>query len=501
MPGPTPTDEQRDLINHHARTHARVLAGPGTGKSFTLVAFLEQLLGRSTAPKVKLLTFTRAATAELAEKVAGHPAAGAEKPSTIHSFAITVLLQNPGTGNFPHPLRIADKWEERNIVEPTLRKRAGLKDVYRLRDLVSKMAANWESLTDLDFGVAPEEKAKFLGTWNEHRRVLGYTLLAELPYALLKALEVHDELKGLDYELLLVDEYQDLNACDLALLKSLAERGCTIVGSGDDDQSIYSGRKADPAGIRRFLEDYPGASNYPLSVTLRCGKKILEWARFVIEGDPGRDPARPPLLPAPTSPDGEVALLQFKGEVSEANGIADLVDGLIKKEGLEPRDILILVRTDNNRTFTKPIREKLQARGIKCTDPNEVQDILAEDDNRRALAMLRLLVFPRDSLAWATLLRLSRGIGDRFFEYVYNRALPEQKTFADALLEANAASYPDDAPKASANKARELVGSVLPWTTEMNAPDKPPEDGWHAWLNEQIEAMRASRLRAAGTHG
>ena len=115
------------------------LAGPGTGKSFTLVAFLERLLEREKQPKVKLLTFTRAATAELAEKVAGRPAAGAEKPSTVHSFAISVLLRNPGTGNFPHPLRIADNWEQRYIVEPTLRKRAGLRTVYELRDLVSKM--------------------------------------------------------------------------------------------------------------------------------------------------------------------------------------------------------------------------------------------------------------------------------------------------------------------------------------------------------------------------
>ena len=219
--------------------------------------------------------------------------------------------------------------------------------------------------------------------------------------------------------------------------------------------------KADPAGIRRFEEDYPGARNYPLSVTLRCGRKVLEWARFVIEGDPGRDPDRPPLSPLDSAPDGEAALLQFKGEVSETNGIVDLVQGLIKKEGLKPRDILILVRTDNNRTFSKPIREKLEARGIKCTDPNQVEELLAENENRFALAMLRLLVFPKDSLAWATLLKLKRGIGDKFFEYVYNRALPEQKTFAEALLEAHNEEYPD-APKAAAKKATELVGSVPP---------------------------------------
>jgi hypothetical protein len=47
-------------------------------------------------------------------------------------------------------------------------------------------------------------------------------------------------------------EYQDLNACDLLVLHSIAERGCSIIGAGDDDQSIYSFRRAAPEGIRRF---------------------------------------------------------------------------------------------------------------------------------------------------------------------------------------------------------------------------------------------------------
>src|ERR1700676_2617231 len=115
-----PTPEQQAILGHAHNKHGRVLAGPGTGKSATLVALLNQLLSVQPAPRIKLLTFTRAATGELAKKVTEHPAAAAERPSTIHSFAISVLLRNPGTGDFPEPLRIADKWEEHKIVHPTL---------------------------------------------------------------------------------------------------------------------------------------------------------------------------------------------------------------------------------------------------------------------------------------------------------------------------------------------------------------------------------------------
>src|SRR6266481_2819615 len=140
-----PTRKQQTVLDHAAGQHARVLAGPGTGKSATLVALVDHLLACDAAPRIKLLTFTRAATAELAKKVSDHPAAAAERPSTIHSFSISVLLRNPGTGDFPHPLRIADKWEEQNIVHPTLAHRIKVR-VDHLGNLIREMASNWEFL-------------------------------------------------------------------------------------------------------------------------------------------------------------------------------------------------------------------------------------------------------------------------------------------------------------------------------------------------------------------
>jgi superfamily I DNA/RNA helicase len=88
----TPTDEQEKILAYEPTDHTRVLAGPGTGKCATLVALLDLLLDRAEPPRVRLLTFTRAATAELAEKVSTHPIAAMERPRTVHSFAISVLL-------------------------------------------------------------------------------------------------------------------------------------------------------------------------------------------------------------------------------------------------------------------------------------------------------------------------------------------------------------------------------------------------------------------------
>jgi DNA helicase-2/ATP-dependent DNA helicase PcrA len=168
-----PTPEQTAIIGHGMDRHARVLAGPGTGKSATLVALVDQLLSGNPAPRLKLLTFTRSATGELAKKVSEHPAAAAERPSTTHSFAISVLLRNPGTGDFPQPLRIADDWEDENIVRPTLARRINVR-VTKLKNLIREMAANWESLRPEESPrVDRTERARFLGAWNEHRQIYG----------------------------------------------------------------------------------------------------------------------------------------------------------------------------------------------------------------------------------------------------------------------------------------------------------------------------------------
>lgn len=475
-----PTLEQQAILGHDPRRHARVLAGPGTGKSTTMVALLSRLMQENNSLRARMLTFTRAATAELAEKVAAH-SQETVRPSTIHSFSISVLLQNPGTGGFPEPLRIPDMWEFQKIVRPTLARRTGV-SVVTLGKLIQEMASNWESLkNDVDAKITQAERIRFQGAWNEHRRVLGYTLLQELPYALRRALQDHDDLDEVDFNLLLVDEYQDLNSCDLEVLKLLSEKsGCAVIGIGDDDQSIYSWRRAAPEGIRRFPTDYGGAKDYSLSVTLRCGKQIIEWANYVIQGDPDRPVDRAVLKPLPDSPDGEVALFHFKGEKAEAQGIAQIVRALWERNGVEPKDILILMRTDHNCTFSKPIREELEKLNIPCSDASYISVLLEQEGNRRLLVFLRLLANPDDSISWASLLHLTKDVGRSFFQCIYDQAKQKGTTFAAELLTAYQESFPGAPP--SANKVKEALNTALPWLTTNTPSGKHPDEGWGSWI-------------------
>jgi len=409
-----------------------------------------------------------------------YPTITTERPSTIHSFAISVLLRNPGAAQFPLPLRMADDWEDHELLRPTLADRVGV-GIRDLDDLMHEMEANWQSLVDEhDPEIDPALRARFLGAFAEHRTVYGYTLLSELPNLLRQALTDHPDLEGINYDLLIVDEYQDLNACDLEVLELLAEHGCAILAAGDDDQSIYSFRKAAPEGIRRFPDDYEESDSYPLSVSKRCGRRIIEWARFVIEGDPDR-PERPPLTPDDGAADGEVALLSFANNDEEAQGVARLVERLINEDEIEPGEILVLHRGDFRGVFSRPIKALLKARGMAISDPDVVKRSLDEPGNRRSLEVLRLAVDPNDSIAWAALLKLTNGIGETFVSHIYDLARAARHSFGTVLLARHEAGF-DGAPRASANRAATMIRSVHEWLENHPLPDDAPADGWGDWI-------------------
>lgn len=465
-----PTKDQNRVIQHTPSKHGRVLAGPGTGKSSTAVALAVELAQQTPRPRVKFLTFTRAATAELAKKVRD---AGQEStdPSTLHSFSISVLLKNPGTAPIPQPLRISDDWEVRNLLRPHLSGLLGV-GVGDIDRLLREMASKWESLNPNleEPEIVPSVRNRFIGTLNLHRRVFGYTLLSELPDLLRGVLRDYEDLEGIEYDLLIVDEYQDLNACDLDVLRRLSERGTKILAIGDDDQSIYSFRKADPEGIRRFHADYPEAEDYSLTFCHRLNVSIGEWAQFVIDGDTGRAP-RPPLSYSKSAPQGLVSLVGFRSEVAEASGVASLVEWLVEDEGIEPSDIIILFRSDWQSRFSKKVREAIGKLGIDIVDTQKSQALLAEPEARRMLAVLQLIRNPRDSLAWWTMAHLTGGLGRRTIDEIYGLAVERGVTFGDVVV-AEAPDFLACSPKLRArlsqlwSESARLIDELAPHVPE-----------------------------------
>lgn len=479
------TDEQKKILEHDPSKHACILAGPGTGKSSTIISYISKLREKYPDKVVRLLTFTRAANRELMDKIieAGHDII---LSSTIHSFAISVLLKNSGTSGLPEPLRIADDWEWKELIRKDLARRLST-TATMVNKLKNEMSAHWESLLpEKDVSVAEEIRARFMGIWEEHRRIYGYTLLAELPFRLKIALEGNPDLDLGSLDLIAVDEYQDLNACDLKCIRLISERGVTVIAIGDDDQSIYYQlRKAHPDGIRNFSKEYQAIS-YPLTISHRCGSKILEWANYVIQGDTSRAP-KPSLRAGNNNSDGVVGYLVFNRENKEAEGIARLVKWLSEKEERIPlEEILVLVRTGNIKNL---IKDTLRKFNISYADPEEALNLLHHQNTREVLCILRLLMNKNDSLAWWTLLHLTKGIGYNTINEVYELARQNDSSFGTIIITEAENEFKNI--ESSKRKLSSRVKEILEIIERLEVPDGAR---WGDWIKEQIENQKLPKL-------
>ena len=324
---------EKEAAVTHTGTNARLLAGPGTGKTRTLTSRIAYVASELDVPhdEILALTFTRAAAGELRSRVSdmlSDTSSDLPQIATLHSFALQAILKHGAGNRLPSPIRIADDYEERWIIQEDLKEILGLHRVEEAQDLIQRLSADWETLAadEAEWAIRFPDP-RFIAAWREHRTIYGYTLRAELVYQLKLALEEGAiELTEAPSHLL-VDEYQDLNACDLSVVNNMTKAGAELFAAGDDDQSIYGFRGAEPEGIRRFIREYAGSADLTLTECRRCAPNILEIALYVARQDTGR--IEKPLNPYTASGLGNVHLLRFEDYTKEAVAIAKIARWLV----------------------------------------------------------------------------------------------------------------------------------------------------------------------------
>jgi DNA helicase-2/ATP-dependent DNA helicase PcrA len=429
-------DEQR-LAASHIGSHACLLAGPGTGKTRCLTHRILYLVNvQNISPtSIIALTFTRAAAAELRTRVQSELDENVDLPhiSTLHSFALRTLLSQFSGSNLPQPIRIADDFEERYIIQEELKSILDIREIGEVQELLHKLSSNWEQLTaDESDWETRFPNPRFLGAWQEHREVYGYILRSELVYQLKHALDEENVQLPNQISHILVDEYQDLNACDLATISNITSSNVELYAAGDDDQSIYGFRYANPEGIRQFSQHYQPSTPLNLSICMRCDRNILDFATYIASTDPRRPDRN--LVCRHDAEDGEVNILRFRNQSVEADAIAELCNWLINDKNISPNEILILLRSDRNSKFSKPIRTALEQLDIKVLTVANPLAVLDTIEGRHFFCILKLVDYERDNLAWRTLLEIrSNNIGQSTINAIYDLARTQGKTFYEVL--------------------------------------------------------------------
>lgn len=383
-----------------------VLAGPGTGKtSYGLMRRVVRLLEEGVAGnRILLISFTRVAAADLRDKVATLDAPGVDavRATTLHGYCFGVLQQESVlavTGRVP---RILLKHE----IGLMLRDLGGdFGDIHERRRMLEAFQAGWARGVDDHPGLpsTPDERDfghAVLSWLREHRAMLIGEVIPEVQ-RYLASNPASEELAAFDH--VIVDEYQDLNVLEQALLDSLA-RDAALCVAGDDDQSIYSVRYANPEGILTYL-GRDGVETHEITVCGRCPANILSMANALIENAPGRTKAA--LVPREAVGDGEVAIVQWADVASEIDGVVAAIAGDVGSSKREPGEILVLT---NWRKIGEGIRTRLIEVGIPARS-YFVEEELGTDEGREALALLRLLARGDDAPALRVLLSLGDASG------------------------------------------------------------------------------------------
>lgn len=476
--------------------HARLLAGPGTGKTWTLTKRILWLITENNIPpeQILVLTFTRVAASKLRRNVEDElKGTGIESPriSTLHSFALRQILRNASSTRLPQPLRIADDYEEQEII---IKEISGLigKNIKETKKLLNELSTDWEKLTADTTGWEQRfPNPQFLGAWKEHREVYGYTLRAELVYQLKRELEEKGDYLNMEGppKYVLVDEYQDLNACDLSVIKSLAELNSEIYSAGDDDQSIYGFRSANPDGIRKFTNEYNPSVDLKLKNCHRCSKEILDYGLFVAKQDTRR--IDKPIKATDKGKKGEVQVLKFENQCFEAEGIARLCYWLINSKNILAEEILILLRTDKDNKFSKPLRTALEKKGIPVGTASNPLEPLNHEQCREMLCLMQLTVNKADHLAWRTILTLGNsGIGKQTFANLYDLSRRKGMRFSNILQEVK--ESPGLLPS-KGNLVSKKVKEIESLLLKIGIPEPQNLDSWINNLASEVIQSESER--------
>lgn len=425
----TPNDLQRRAVEHRGPAYL-LEAGPGTGKTQTLISRVESLLADGVDPvRILLLTFSNKAAGEMADRIAvrNRDAAAAMWIGTFHAFGLDLIRRFPAECGLPEDPRLMDRTDAvdlleeefpalglvhyRNIYDPTDDIGEILAAISRAKDevvddaeyarLAQAMIDKSSSEEERTRGERAVEVARVYAAYEKlkrERKRVDFGDLVALPVRLLEGnAAVRAHLQGL-YDHVLVDEYQDVNRSSVRLLTALRPDGRNLWVVGDAKQSIYRFRGASSFNVARFEEDFPGGIRGRLKVNYRSVREIVDtfsgFARGMAAGDAnsGLESDR-----AASGHNPELRLVDQSDDqtVAVAEAIAEL-----HAAGHRFRDQAVLC-TGNDRLSA--LGHDLERLGVPVLflgslfERAEVKDLLAFLSllvDRRVMGLLRLACWP-----------------------------------------------------------------------------------------------------------
>jgi len=490
LPAMTVTDPLLEGLNPeqqkavaHAGSPLLVVAGAGSGKTRVLTRRIAYIMARREVRPYEILaiTFTNKAAGEMKERVADlvGPIAKSMWVSTFHSSCVRMLRQEVERLGYSSTFSIYDSADSQKLISrvmETLNLDSKRYPARQFQHLISNAKNELQTPYEYLSKATNQFETIVADVYTMYEKRLQQANAMDFDDLIMKTVQVlqkHPEAKARfrsRFRHILVDEYQDTNHAQYALIKELTGTEgdgfpiaelCVV---GDADQSIYGFRGATIRNILQFEVDYPNATTVLLEQNYRSTQNILNAANAVITKNESRKEKNlwsdagsgAPLI-------GYVA----ESEYDEAEFIKSEIRSLQDLGQSNPGDTAVFYRTNaQSRIFEEifmraAIPYKVVG-GLRFYERKEVKDLLA---------YLRVLANPDDEVSLRRIINLpKRGIGDRALEEVEAFASAQGISFWNALLRVNEAT---GVPNKAAQSIATFTQMLIALQTLVEAKTKP----------------------------
>ena len=543
-------DADQQAVVQHPGGPLLVLAGPGTGKTTTLVeAVVDRVRNRGLSPdEVLVLTFGRKAATELRDRITGRLGRTTRvMPSmTFHSFCYALLRRFTPADAFDVPLRLPSGPEQAlrlsealsgsrevgavhwpDSLHPALKTRGFTDEVQAVIGKARQLGLDPEDLSAIGRSAERAEWVAVGDFFQEYlqildaEQVLDYSELIHRAVILAQQPQVQAKLRA-EFKAVFVDEYQDTDPGQTKLLQAIAGDGRDLVVVGDPDQSIYTFRGADVRGLLRFTDEFrtrdgAEAAQIALGTTRRFGTTLQRVSRNVVNrlGVPGsldRDTFerfRNPDASACVYGPGKVEANLYSTSGAELEHIADLLRRAHVQDGIGWNEMAVLVRSGSR--SIPPLRRALSAAGIPVDVAGDELPLSREPAVRPMLLALRavadpetltvdvvraLALSPLGAMDAGQLRRLARVLRRRDRDAAGGQRLPRSsdELLREAML--NPLLLDQEASPAEARFAA-LGERLLKARNIVTAGAAPDEVMWSLWS----ESPWLRRLRGQASSG
>ena len=431
-----------------------VLAGAGSGKTRVITYRIAHLLDLGIPPDaIAALTFTNKAAEEMRERI-GHLLGNRKTASkltmgTFHSLGLHILREERKALGYPRGFAVYDQADQLGVVRELMRT---VKDMgkdgerrFDVKAILTRISLAKNAMIPPD-AYEPREgddydliTAEIYPRYQEALRAYAAfdfdDLIVEPVHLMARDPAVQDRWQG-RFRFVLVDEFQDTNKAQLGLVKELVARHTNLTVVGDDDQSIYAWRGADPTGILKFGDMFPGATIVKLEQNYRSTKTILDAANAVI----GHNTQRHGKTLWSTIAEGEPITHAVAADVEqEAKWVAQELVRL-HEGGRRWQDMAVLYRSNLQ---AKGLEDELRQLQVPYTMVGG-QEFFERKEVKDVIAYLRVALNPRDELSLRRVINYpARGIGATSVGKLAAAAHAKHQSLWDAL---RAIAEEDDRP-------------------------------------------------------